>query len=320
MVKAARVIELETRRDLGIEAWLDEHKLTYEYNEELPLSRIDRAASLSNQARLEPLDEEVVERYAADMERGDLFPPIVCRRSGRRLVLIGGNHRTTAATHANLATLPAYIVDVEAELATVLTYEDNRRHGLPPSEEERLLQAQHLVETGWPAGDAARAVGISAKKLDQAILVVEADRRSVNLGVPSQRWNKLAKSVRWRLGQIRSDLVFGAAAEMAAKTSLSTGDAFEFVTRVNRSSSEDEALAVVALEGEARENQRRQEGRSKRGRGKSPRLVLLDAIAAITALKPIDVSDSCDNDDQAEYLAKKILEAASTLRDVRALL
>lgn len=141
MVKAAEVVELETRRDASIEAWLDERKLTYEYNETLPLSRIDRAASLSNQARLEPLDEEVVERYAADMERGDIFPPLVARRSGRKLILIGGNHRTTAATRANLVSFPVYIVDVDAEGATALTYEDNRRHGLPPSEEERLLQA-----------------------------------------------------------------------------------------------------------------------------------------------------------------------------------
>lgn len=317
MARAAKVVELETRRDLGIEQWLDEHKLTYEFHEALPISRIDRAASLSNQARLEPLDEEVVERYAADMERGDLFPPVVARRAGRKLILIGGNHRTTAATRAKLPAVPVYIVDVDAEGATVLTYEDNRRHGLPPSEDERVLQAQHLVETGWSAADAAQAVGISAKKLDQAILIIKTDKRAVKLGIASSRWSKLPKSSRWRLGFVDDELVFQSAAELAARVRMSSTEAFELVTRVNRATSQDEALAVIQLEGEGIEAKRRQEGRRRSGSGKSPRLVLLDAIAAITALKPIDVSDACDNDDQATYLGKRILEAAGVLREIR---
>lgn len=100
---------------------------------------------------------------------------------------------------------------------------------------------------------------------------------------------------------------------------MSTNEAFELVTRVNRAADDEEAMAVIGLEAEALEGKRRNEGRRGSG-GKSPRLVILDACAAITSLKPVDVADACANDDQSAYLGRRILEAASVIREIRALL
>lgn len=108
------------------------------------------------------------------------FPPIVCHQRTtrtRKLVLIGGNHRTIAARQAGLTTLPGYIVEAEPETIVTLTYEDNRRHGLPPSDAERVAQAIHLIDTGnYTQEQAAALVGIPAPKLlDRAVAQAETD-------------------------------------------------------------------------------------------------------------------------------------------------
>src|SRR5689334_10226051 len=93
-------IDSGTGRRPDVEAWLAERHVPYTFDPALEVGSVDQVASLANQARLEPLDPDVVERYAADMARGDHFPPVLARQQGKKIVLLGGNHRLAAARDA----------------------------------------------------------------------------------------------------------------------------------------------------------------------------------------------------------------------------
>lgn len=285
----------------SIEAWLTERRIPWEFVPDLAIASVDKAASLANQARLEPVVEEVVERYAADMERGDRFPPIVVFRRGRvgRVVIIGGNHRVAAAGRAGRVSLPAYVVDVAGEMVLRLTYEDNRRHGLPPSEEERVFQAVHLVDCGATVGEAAQCVGLSVGKVQRGIGTAKADRRAKDLGI--REWARLAKSVRWRLSSLRSDPVFESAARLAASTTMSTNEAYDLVQKVQATSDAD-AMAVIADAEEAMAEARNRSGGGLT-RQASARTKMLDALRVIAALDPAEVVGACATKDHQRLLS-----------------
>lgn len=303
----------------SMEAWLTERRIPWEFVPELALTSIDKAASLANQARLEPVVEDVVERYAADMERGDRFPPIVVFRRGRvgRVVIIGGNHRAAAAQRAGLASLAAYVVDVAGEMVLRLTYEDNRRHGLPPSEEERVFQAVHLVDCGATVVEAAQCVGLSVGKVQRGIGTAKADRRAKDLGI--KEWAKLAKSVRWRLSALRSDPVFESASRLAAVTVMGTNEAYDLVQKVQGTRSDADALAVIADAEEAMAEARNRSGGGLT-RQASARTKMLDALRVIAALDPAEVVGACATVDHRLVLKDRILAAARRLQSTQQML
>lgn len=302
-----------TARRADVEAWLDERHVQWEFVEALPVDQIDQVASLGNQARLEPLSEEVVDRYAADMERGDKFPPIVARRHGRRLVLVGGNHRTAAARRAQIQHLAAYVITVEPEMAVRLTYEDNRRHGLPPSEEERLHQAVHLVNNGYSQVQAAELAGVSVPKVNNAIGLARANQRASTMGV--RGWDRLPKSVRTRIQNVHSDPVFAAAAQLAADTAMTQPDADKLIVRLNATRSEAAALQVVDEETTRRAGD---VGKTAGGviRKATARTKLLGAITTATSLTPGAVAQACATPDQRDALKKQVTSAIRALETI----
>lgn len=309
-------------RDPRIEAWLDERHTTWHWNPTIPIDTIDQAASLANQARLEALDPDVVDRYAADMARGDQFPPIVAHRRStrsRRLVLIGGNHRLAAAHQAGLTTLPGYIVEAEPETVVTLTYEDNRRHGLPPSDAERVAQAIHLIDTGNYTQEAAAAlVGIPAPKISTARSIVKADRRATDMGL-GPTFTSMPKSARYQLGQLRSDPVFDQAARLAADAGMTVTAISELVSSLTRAGSDQAALEIIGTEQEVRRTDIQNRG-GRSGGGKrvvSARAQLAGALSKILyETSPAEVAAACATGQQRADLNKQIKAAATKLFEI----
>jgi ParB-like chromosome segregation protein Spo0J len=305
------------RRDADIELWLDLAGIGWTFEPKLPLSAIDRAASLANQARLEPLDESVVDRYAADYERGDLFPPVlVWRRSASSglLVLIGGNHRITGAERAKLRAHPAYLLDVADDAQALrLAYADNRRHGLPPSDDERVAQGMHLIAAaGLSQVEAAAVVGLSLGKLHRGVGTARADGRARALDV--EGWSKLSKSARWRLSALSSDPVFEAAARLAAATEMGAEAVYSLVRQVMAVDDDTAAMLVI---GEAEESQ----GERRRSRGgkalkATPRSRMLEALRVVGSLDAGAVVAGCTTDDHRKVLRDTIMSAAQTMAKV----
>jgi hypothetical protein len=309
-----QVAVAEARRP-DVEAWLGERHVDWEFRAAVALAEIAVAAGLANQARLEALDEEVVDRYSADMERGDVFPPVLLNKVGRKLVPLGGNHRLAAASRANIGAVPAYVVVSEPEMATRLMYEDNRRHGLPPSEEERLHQAVHLVNNGYKREAAAEVVGLSAGKVERAVAVQSGDRRAAELGI--RTWTLLPKTVRWRLGMVRSDPVFAAAADLAATSAMEHRDVQDMVTMINRTRSDAEALALVGHITEERAARARKTA-GGRIRSSTARSRLIGNLTGVLCADGGAVRDSCPDGEARKALARRCGDAMAHLDKIRA--
>ncbi len=294
--------------DPATETWLTELGVTWRYEPALALDRIDHARSLANQARLEAIDGDVVDRYAADMARGDTFPPLLAHQTSRRakLTLLGGNHRHAAHLKNKHTAAPVYIVECAPEVAMRLMYEDNRRHGLPPSDAERIAQAVHLIDTGWSQAAAAECVGISVNKVQLSLTVVQADRRARSLGVDG--WAEIPKTVKARLNSLRSDPVFAKACELTVRCGLGQTVVNDLVTRLKEARSDQAALDLLGAELEAR-------GPSGAVKAKqTPRARMLSGLGHLAGLNPADVAGSCANADQARSLGRQIADTQTRLK------
>lgn len=229
--------------DPRLEEWIESHGNSYELKS-IPIGGINQTRSLSNQSRFQALDEGTVITYAAAMERGDKFPPIVVYMLNGAYVVIDGNHRVSAANLAALTSLDAYVVTdpTERQIQT-MTFEANAKHGLPSSPEERIEHGLFLMDAGVSMKDAAALVNLALATLTQAAAKQRANRRYGQLGI--DRWDTIAASNRSRLSNIRNDTVFTAASKLAIEAKLGGPAINDLVTEINKANSETEQLAVV---------------------------------------------------------------------------
>ena len=317
MVTTAPTLD-DAGHDLATEAWLDSLGVAWHFDPAAGFDRIDWAASKANQARLEPLNDEVVERYTADYERGDTFPPVLVRHPrGRPLaVLIGGNHRLTAAARAGRTSHAAYVLDVDDDLEALrLAYLDNRRHGLAPSDDERVLQAAHLIAAqGITQAEAAAVVGLSIGKLSRGMAVIKADERARELGVDA--WPTLAKTVRWRLSSLDSDPVFEAAARLAVYSEMGADDAYSLVRQLMATTDDVEAMHIIGETEEAMSERRRGYGGARLKA--TPRARMLESLRIVASLDVGAVVAGCSTEDHRKVLRDSILAAAQTMAKVEA--
>lgn len=226
-----------------VEAMLDAQGVAWTYVDEYPLDRINVVRSLANQARVEPLDQEVVERYTADVEAGDHFPPLIVHELDGEAILLGGNHRTAAFRRAGVTTHAAYIVDGLEHVLAALRYEDNRRHGLPPTTEERAMHGLHLMRTfGYSQRDAARAVGVNQPALSRLQAADDCAARARK--VPGIQ--HLPAGIRFRLDMIRDDKVLAHVAQLSIRRQLTAGAVTRIVDSVRHLDDLDLARKVAA--------------------------------------------------------------------------
>lgn len=300
---------------------LNELGVQWTYIEALELEQIDQGASLANQARLEPLDQEVVERYQAAYEEAEDFPALLVRkgRGKQGMLLLGGNHRYAGAVGAGKTHHDVYLVVGTGEVLSRLMYEDNRRHGLPPSTEERVMAARHLMAgpDGLSAAAAARAVGVGKGKLDQAIAVVGADRRAEEMAV--EGWSRLGHTQRWRLSFLDRPRVFRRAAELTVAANLRANEVFDLVTDLNTVAEADdhEQLDRLARWKDTLED-RVKTGSRDNSTGHTARGRFLQSVTALRLIDPADVAEAFGDASarQREALAEQIKEAARVMQAV----
>lgn len=192
-------------------------KVTWSFTD-LDVDSIDLPSSSTLQYRLTDIDEPTVDRYAADMTRGDVFPAVAVRDVRGKLSLIGGNHRRAAAVKAGIPTLPAYVITCTAAQARQLAYEDNRTHGLPLKPSERAtLSARLVLIDGMSQTEAAAVTGSTAQLVAMAVSAERAARRAAELGCPPL--GDMAFQSKACLATIEDDGLFAE----TVRTVLSTG-------------------------------------------------------------------------------------------------
>lgn len=119
--------------------------------EQIQLSDIDAKSSLNNNARVigAAVDDEVVISYAVKMEeRNAAFPAIVVRETGKKYVVIDGNHRLQAYLMIEIddkpKTLDCYVVEGPEMAIEIATRSFNSANGLGQSHEEKMVHIRHL--------------------------------------------------------------------------------------------------------------------------------------------------------------------------------
>lgn len=228
-----------------IEAWLKNRGVEHTYTDDFALYLIDKDASLRNQARVgAPIIDEVVERYEIAMRNGAEFPPIVVQQVGKnKYVVIDGNHRLQAALRAEQS-LNAYVINNASPVQiALLTYEANTKHGEPTSLSEREQQAMHLVNLGSSRHEAAAIMGIKPERLEYLEGTQQASERLVSLGYNP---NDFSITMRRRMHNVRSDVVFKELADLVQDTKMSVADVDSVVPRVNNQRNEAQQLAVIS--------------------------------------------------------------------------
>lgn len=305
-------------REPSTEAWLDERGVTWRFASDIAVARIDKARSVANQARLEPIDPEVVDRYAADMARGDVFPPLLAQPIGKthKLALLGGNHRYHAHLRVEHDTVEAYVVsELDQATALRLTYEDNRRHGLPPSEAERAQQAMHLVATqGLTQAEAGAIVGINQATLSQRLTVAATDNRADELGVP-RRFHQLPHTTRYTLASIEHDDVFAEASKLVLAAKYTGHETKRLVADITAAGPTTDQMKVIGTAAEEA-GDRKHRGSGAHRIGAPAHVRLSDALRDVRRLVPVDVADSIPSIDVKLTRRQEILDTAQHLQKI----
>jgi len=298
-----------TPRSNDIETWLDGLGATWTFNPDQPLAKVDQAAGLANQARHEALNTEAVDRYTADMARGDQFPPLLLHDTDKPVPL-GGNHRLAAHLAVGHLTAPCYLITAPAPVLKRIRFEDNARHGLPPTNAERIEHAVVLMDDGATLADAAAIVGIPQPKLSIAASALHANHRAADAGIIG--FARLTEGHRYALSQLEDDSVFAEASRFALAAGVNA-TTLRSVVRACKAVEPVEALRLIGQEAADHDQQASERGGNVRKSSRTPRARFDAALAEIRGLSAIDIYDTCPNDDVRSTIAQRALDAAGVM-------
>lgn len=112
----------------------------------IPLQAIDK------HPRLQPrggTSNTTIKAYAADMKKGDVFPPLHLAQIGRKLYIIDGHHRFEAALLAGREELPAFKQRYKSlDQAQLAALQSNLAHGKRMTNAEKKAAFTSYIENG----------------------------------------------------------------------------------------------------------------------------------------------------------------------------
>jgi hypothetical protein len=114
------------------------------------------------QLRARGLDRDTVDDYAAALEQGATFPPVVVFQEGDTLWLAGGFHRHAAHRARGLLEMEAEVRSGTRTEAMICAATDNATHGRPMNRWEKREAGERLLKlTGWTDSEIARRLAVS---------------------------------------------------------------------------------------------------------------------------------------------------------------
>lgn len=309
--------------------WLTSLGVPFDYVPDFELGAISEKMSLQNQARLEPLNEETVDQYASAYRLPgslDKFPALIVRKMPRAYVTLSGNHRRTGASRAGKKKHSAFVIKCADEVALRITYEDNMRNGLPPTRDERVRQAIHMMEAvEMSQSDAARMFGLTQTTISKALQSIASQRRAADLKLSSSSFQALSAATQSELQRIQSDPVFYETAKLAmfAEPTIKATGMKAVINAVLAARSEASALKVVAAEMERLiPDIQKNAGRTNRTRGRggerrSAVSSLVNYLVQINQIRPSQVQGAIMNQAQAKNVRKELDATISHLQSIR---
>lgn len=94
------------------------------------------------------LDVETIERYQADMEAGDDFPPLGVVSDGTAMYLFSGFHRYRAYANRKTARVPVEIIEGTRRDAILMAAGQNHGHGRPRTNADKRRAVSMLLADG----------------------------------------------------------------------------------------------------------------------------------------------------------------------------
>jgi ParB-like chromosome segregation protein Spo0J len=233
--------ESDLRRDLRVEGLLRDWNIPFEFEAELPLSKLDSEYDDSQVRTIEHrAPRETVDEYAIQMRAGAIFPPLVATHNRR---LIDGNTRKAAAEAVGIEDFPVYLVKLpQASYGPMIGAALNQMGGKRLTNEEAFTAAETMIRNGHSDEAIARTIGKSAQSIRnyrrQTRYKDAADRTGVS-EVAVQATSQRA------LADIKLDEPFKEAVQLVATAKLSPRDVQEMVDRIEETRSEAQALEVI---------------------------------------------------------------------------
>jgi hypothetical protein len=298
-------------RDPRVEQWLNKEGVEWHYEPDIPLNRVDREASLKNQARFKAINQDHVLELAIAAEQYELPALIGYYSRDRRVVVISGNHRLEAYSLVGKTRADFYIVDTAYDwVIDRLTRVANMLEGEPLSRDERLTHAMYLVRTAdMPLDVAAKTMGLSSSTLREALSGDEVRERLSKLGFTQN----LYPSTLSALYRIKQDGALLEAARLVHEAQLTSEETAELARRVDRvASSEKAQMSVIE---QMRHDYRSRIARTRSGQVRRqilPTIKLRRAVDAINSTRPESVKP-LDRDlaRRTKYAIKKLEEISS---------
>jgi hypothetical protein len=160
-----------TEPSAHVARWIETYGVWHEITE-LSLDKIDERSSLRNQARLKPLDPDVVSTYAAAMEAGAVFPPLVGWDGSSGVVLCDGNHRYAAAKAVGAPGVLVYIVqtDDDSIKQMMVAAANPILNGYGADDADKIRHGVALVGQGLSIKAAARQLSLTFNTLRRHVI------------------------------------------------------------------------------------------------------------------------------------------------------
>ncbi len=235
-----------------IEQMLRARSIEFDFEPNVLISEIRDAEG--NQVRLTEhrAPKEQVAKYAVAMKHGATFPAIVLND---RLERIDGNTRLEARIKNGDQAIPAYICHGLTPLeARSLSVELNQSNGLAMTEEEIRRFVDGAVLEGHTADirSLSRMTGVSDTKIQRWVAETQFTARAARERIDEGYVNALPPSTRAALNAARLAAVFRGITNLAAEARMPAAVVKKLVAQANAAPSESDALALIAVERDAR--------------------------------------------------------------------
>jgi ParB-like chromosome segregation protein Spo0J len=238
-----------------IEAKLAERKIDYGFEPNMRIDDIRNAEGVQVRRIQHRAPKDRVERYATAMRHGAQFPAILLND---RMERIDGNTRLEAAKKIGRDTIPAYICHGITTLeARSLSVELNQSNGLAMEEDEIRAFIVDAIQSGQQpeVRSLARMTGVKDTKIARWIADTKFSNRVRNSGIDEDLVDVLPESTRVALEATRLAPVFENLTALAAEARMPAAEVKKLVSAVNNASSQNDALAIVSAERDARADQ-----------------------------------------------------------------
>lgn len=195
------------------EALLDELGLEWQLVM-LPREQIDHEKSLRNQARIDPIHKDLVERYTEARKNGAVFPAILVGFNGGSTGRTAdGNHRVESGDVVGVELHPAYRFSYasEQEFRAVADLANARLNGAESTLEERLMHAADHVARGVPNHKAAALFGVGKSQLAIFVSAQRVRERLRALGIGARAHADVTDATLVKIASVATDETIGPA-------------------------------------------------------------------------------------------------------------